>query len=114
MRVYSIAENQPVDAVLVLEEIIDPLMLHQPVNEVEIGLPVLHAVIPERMSATESSRPVRQLVLVKNFLDDFDDALVLENPAVSGPGQKPQERNQGQLIPVKILIGTAQTGMGNL
>ena len=46
MRALRVRQNKGVLAVLVLEEIINPLLLHQPAGEIEIRLAILHAIIP--------------------------------------------------------------------
>src|SRR5262249_54441542 len=42
----NVGHDHLVTPVAVLEEIVDPLFLHQPAGEIEVGLAVLNAIIP--------------------------------------------------------------------
>src|SRR5215470_20023873 len=61
-----------------LEEIIDSFFLHQPGNEVEVGLAVLDTVVPRMIGAVEPQFEVRESELAENFLEDVRRREMLE------------------------------------
>ena len=94
-----IAQHERVFALLVLEVIEDPFLLHQAGDEVEIGLPILDAVLPRRMRSAQLEFEVVESQIPEYLLDHVRDRLVLKNAAIGGPGEEPEPRDD--LSPVK-------------
>jgi len=69
-------------AVLVLEVVVDALGLHQPVDEVEIGLAILNAIVTRLILARELLLELRVRIFLEDLLDDVRHGLVLEDAAV--------------------------------
>src|SRR5690348_11902251 len=67
MRGARVGQHHAVFAVLVLEEIEDSELLHQPGNEVEVGLPVLNAILKLVIGAGKAGL-VLNSAIVKNGL----------------------------------------------
>jgi hypothetical protein len=76
-------------AAVVAEEEVDAFLFHQPGEEVEVGLAVLHAVVPGRVLAGELEFEVGVGVVGEHRFDDLADGLVLEDLAVAGAGEQP-------------------------
>jgi hypothetical protein len=93
----AVGENEPVLAFGMAEEIEDALLFHQPADEVEIGLAVLHAV---RTRGVAAGQPVvvDALVVVEDLLDDLRRRQVLEDPDVGATRQQPEPRLQLQPV----------------
>jgi hypothetical protein len=89
-------------AVLVPEVIIDALLLHQPADEVEIRLAILHAVFPGPVLAAELFREVGETIVLENLLDDFGHLLFLEDPAVGLARQQPEPGPQRRMVTRKL------------
>jgi hypothetical protein len=83
---------------VVPEVVVDPLLLHQPADEREVGLPVLDAVLPAPVLAVERLLEVGEAVLAKDRLKDLGHGQVLKDPAVRAPRQEPEPGPQDQAI----------------
>lgn len=53
MGANRIGEHHDVFGLLMLEIIVDPFLFHEPADEIEIGLTILHAVFPGAILAAE-------------------------------------------------------------
>ena len=73
----------------VLEVVVNPLLFHEPADEVEIRLAVLHAVSPGPVGSIEGFFEIREAVIAEDLLDDVGDFLLLKDPAIGGPRQEP-------------------------
>jgi hypothetical protein len=98
MGTSRIGQYQHVASRLVLEEIVDPLLLHQSAHEIEIGLPVLHAVGPLAITAAQRILEIAEPAVTEDLLDDIRGSHVLENPAIGVAGQEPQPGDQRGLV----------------
>jgi hypothetical protein len=87
-----IGEDDRVVAVGVADVVVDSFLLHQPADEVEVGLPVLHAVGPLAVGGGELQLEVGHRMIGEHLLDDVRDGHLLEDAAVGGAGQEPQPR----------------------
>ncbi len=67
-------------AVAVLEDVGDPFVFHQTLDEVEVGLVVLDAIFPDGVAALQFERDLHAGVFVEDRLQDVGHALVLEDP----------------------------------
>ena len=72
-----------------VEVVIDPLLLHQPADEVEIAFAVLHAVVAFFIAVAEPFLEIGKPVVAEHLLDDLHRGHVLEDAAVPGAGQQP-------------------------
>ncbi len=105
VRVGIVGEDQRVVGGRVGEIIVDAVFLHQPCDEVERGLVVLHTEF-QRLAAGLVLPLVGQLgetVPAENIVDDRPDRHVLVDVAVLHARQQPDPRTQLQAI----LVGTA-------
>ena len=88
----------------VLEVVADALMLHEAAHEGEVGLPVLHAVIPGRVAARDLLRERDLGCVAEHRLDDVGNRLLLKNLAVARERGKPQARHHLDLPPGEHVV----------
>ena len=101
-----IGQHQRVLAVAVAEVVADPFVLHQPADEVEVGLPVLHAVVPLAVGAGELELEVGRAAVAEHLLDDVGDLHRLEDAAVGGAREEPQPRTHlREVLVVAPVLG---------
>src|SRR4051812_6787410 len=93
-----IAQDKNVPILFMLEEVEDAFFLHQPGNEVQIGLLVLDAILTLREVAGQAPREVVKSCGFEHLLDDLWSFLVLEDPGVCSQAEKPQPRNHFGLV----------------
>ena len=74
----------------IFEEVKDPLVLHQPGDEVERRLAILHAIVARSVISLETETEVRKPVKREYGLDDLGNRLLLKDPAVGGSRQEPK------------------------
>src|SRR5262249_3305240 len=91
-------------SVLVIEVIIDALVLHQAADEIEIGLAILHAVLPRMMRARKLVGYL-SAIDTQHFLDDVGHRLVVEDAAVGAASREPQPWAQGRAVGVSVTRG---------
>ncbi|CPL40388.1 Uncharacterised protein [Burkholderia pseudomallei] len=109
MSADVIAQDQAMLVVRMLEEPVDPPLLHQTLNEVEIGFAILHLERARLVSSALARHRIlvdveplldRVRVIVQDRIDDFDDALVLKNLVVARQSREPQPGAQLDAIDV--------------
>ncbi len=98
VRAVGIGEHQDVALLLVAEPVVDAFLFHQPADEIEAGLAVLHAVFPLAVGAAQGVLEVGEAEVAEHLLDDVRDLLVLEDAAVRSARQQPQPGAQGDLV----------------
>lgn len=106
VRAQVIDEHHPVHLVRMLEKPVDAVLLHQPLDEREIGLAVLHLVAELRIPAAQAL-VVRVRIRVQHFVDDLVDAPVLENPVVRAQVGQVDPRPHRQpvaALPVQLAL----------
>ncbi|MNF87272.1 hypothetical protein D3C84_697350 [compost metagenome] len=89
------------DAVLALLELVEveqSLFGGQPVDEREVRLPVLHAVLPLGVFVFQREGVVGDAVLLQQDAEDFVGLLGLEHAGVLAQGESPQRRLHHELI----------------
>ena len=98
--------HQRVLSALVLEEIVDAVLLHQPADEVEVGLAVLHAVFELRIRAFVGQLrfEVGEAAILEHLLDDLGRLLVQEDPAVGRARQQPEPGPQHDAVGVVVVL----------
>ncbi len=85
-----VGDHHLVRSVAVREEIKDPLFLHEPAGELEIGLAVLDAVVSGEVSALKL---VGDAQPGENLFQDVGDGKLLEDPALVVPRENPEPGN---------------------
>src|SRR5260221_7485494 len=101
----------PSPNVYVLEEIINPLLLHKAAHEVKVRLPILHAMIYLPVTRGQSRTHIIEPMVLENFLNDSRNRHLVrrvghcrvENPAISGARQKPEPGNDRGFIIIVSL-----------
>ncbi len=107
MRPRRIGQHQLELPQLVLEEIVDPLVLHQPADEIEIGLLVLHAVIPGPIGTRQPLlHHVR--ILAEHLRQDRRRIHLLEDLAIRRPRHVPDPRPHHRLVAVEPPVAADQ------
>ena len=113
MAGLAVGQDQRVLAVGMLEEIIDPIFLHQPANEIEIRLAVLDAIFERRRRTGGRVAKVREAAVGEHLLDDVDWRLLREDPTVGCSRQQPKPGSQQKLVNVEILVGSGPVRLGH-
>ncbi len=95
----AVGQDQGMFAVFVLEVVVDAFLFHEPADEVEVGLPVLHAVVPGAIQfAGQEFLEVGVAVLAEDFFEDVRDGFFLKNATVGGAGEKPEPGDEGSTV----------------
>ncbi|MCY1515350.1 hypothetical protein D9M68_499330 [compost metagenome] len=89
VRAHVVGQHQRVLVLVVLEVVVDALVLHEAAHEGEVGLLVLHAVLPLAVRGAELLLE-GEAVLAQHVFKNLDDRLVLEDLAVAGAREVPQ------------------------
>ena len=103
-----VGDDHLVAAVGMGEEVIDPLFLHEPAGEVEVGLAVLDAVVARLVGPLEL---VVDAQAGEDLLEDVGHGDLLEDPALGIAGQKPELGDDLRLVAGEEV---AAHGGGNL
>ena len=90
-----VGDDHLVAAVGMGEEVIDPLFLHEPAGEVEVGLAVLDAVVAWFVGPLEL---VVDAQASEDLLEDVGNGDLLEDPALGLPGQQPELGDDLRLV----------------
>ena len=90
-----VGDDHLVAAVGMGEEVIDPLFLHEPAGEVEVGLAVLDAVVTWFVGPQEL---VVDAQAGEDLLEDVGHGDLLEDPALGLPGQQPELGDDLRLV----------------
>src|SRR5215203_5110966 len=98
MCALRIDEQELVPVLGVLEIPVDPLVLEQPRDEVEVAFAVLHAIDPLAIRPKGLELELRDAVILEHRLDDVWHRLVLEDAAVGGSRQEPEPGIDGRLV----------------
>src|SRR5438270_13288322 len=100
MRRGRIHQHHGVATLVVAEVVVNALLLHEAAHEVEVGLAVLHAVVPLSIARRHLELEVRRRVVREHLLDDVGYRHLLEDPAVGSAAQEPQPWARGGGVPV--------------
>ena len=71
------------------EEVVDAFFFHQPGDEIEVAFVVLHAENALRVMTAQPVVQIGEAVVLTDLLDDFRNALVLEDPVVDCACKQP-------------------------
>src|SRR5262249_28317960 len=91
VRPGAVGQHHPVSAGVVLKEIEDPLVLHEPAGEVEVRLPVLDTEVARVKGPLEIEGDVQP---PQHLLQDVRHRQVLKDAALSPQGQPPELGHQ--------------------
>jgi hypothetical protein len=87
---------------LVVKEVVDAILFHEPADEVEVGLAELHAVLPDAVAATQTQFIVAEAVVTEDLLDDGRGVEMLIDAAVAGAGKEPGPGPQHGLVVIQV------------
>jgi hypothetical protein len=104
VRRWIVCQHHYVLSLLVAKIVVDTFFFHQSRNKVEIRLPVLDAIVSRTEVAIEAEFKVVKAEIFENLLDNVGNLLVLEAPALGGPGKKPEPRNHFGVIRSEAAI----------
>lgn len=95
-----IAKHQPVAIRAVFEVIVQAFLGTQALQEIEVRLGVLHAVLARRVVAAQLEAPAisRNTMLVEQRFQDLRDRALLEDAAVAAQGEPQQVGSQVESI----------------
>ena len=82
VHVGAVGQHQVVLGLAVVEPIEDAFFFHQPADEVEIGLAVLHAVTASLERTPGLDRDAAGWVFAQHLLDDVERRLVLKDAQI--------------------------------
>ncbi|MPM93811.1 hypothetical protein SDC9_140953 [bioreactor metagenome] len=88
MRADVVGKNQFMSPQPVLKVIVGTFLFHEPRDEIEIRLAILHHVFPVAIGSDQSVLHLKSVGL-KDFLQDLRDSLVLKNFEVGAPRGMP-------------------------
>src|SRR6516162_9804563 len=80
------------------EKVKDAFFLHEPGDEVEIGLAVLDAVLTLNEVSVQLELEVAETEVLKDLFNDVGSLLVLEDAAIGGSGEEPEPGNHHGVI----------------
>src|ERR1041385_2512392 len=93
MGADGIGDDQRVLTVLMLEVVIKTFLFHEPADEIEVGFPVLNAVLPLFVTARQFQFVIAEPVVFEDVLDNVRHGHLLENAAIGCAGEKPKPGN---------------------
>jgi hypothetical protein len=114
VRAGRVDQDQLVFFLAMFEVPVDALVFEQPGHEVEVGLAVLHAVVPLAVLAEQLEFEVRDRVVFEHRLHDVGHGHVLEDAAVGGAREQPQPRPHRHLVDVVAAFGAALCKAGDV
>src|SRR5580704_11543568 len=93
------------------EEVVDSVVLHEPRHEIEIGLTVLDAIRPLRISLGQSQLVIAKAETFEDVFDDFRSRFVLDNPAIGATREQPEPGHhlRGVVAKIKVPAGLPET-----
>src|SRR5665213_722615 len=103
-----VGEHQHLLVVLVLEVIVDPLLLQEAADVVEVRLPVLNRELPGLVGSRKRLLEVVEATLSKDLLGDVGDRHVLEDSAIGFLRQHPKPGAQGRDVADVRTVGARQ------
>ena len=78
--------------ILVLEEVVDTLLLHQPADEVEVGFAVLDTVFERTVLGRQRVFEIGKTFVTEDLLDDVGNRHLLEDAAIRLAREEPEPR----------------------
>ena len=106
MHLWFVRKNQLVTVLVVLEEIEDAALLHQARDKIECSFAILNNVFPLRVAALRAILKILKAMILKDFLDDFGDGLLLKNLAIGCAREEPEPGNNFSTIMAKAVVAT--------
>jgi len=112
MGAGRVRQDQSVLAIGMFEEIEDAFFLHQPGDEIEVGFPVLDAIVALGITLRQFELEIAATPVAKNVLNNIGNDFLLENPTIGGEGlnstaRAPARRDNGRSA---IPYAPARTG----
>ena len=101
----GVGQNEGMLAILVLEEVVNALRLHQAADEIEICLAILNAIFARDVTAGKAELVIVEAVALENLFDNVRGGFGLENAAIGRAGEEPEPRdNRGAILGVAALV----------
>src|SRR5450631_2833496 len=104
MGTCRIGDDHGVTSHLVLKEVEDAVLLHEPGNKVEVGFAILNAVLDRRVTAVELDRVIGKPTIFEDLFQDLLDRLVVKNLAIGVSSEQPRPGNHLHLVTSKPKV----------
>ncbi|MGY4487146.1 hypothetical protein ACVWWR_006337 [Bradyrhizobium sp. LM3.2] len=113
MRRLGVRQHQRMFAALVLEEVVDAVLFHQPAHEIHVSLAVLNAIFELRTGPLfgQFGFIIGEAAFVEDLLDDVGRFLVLKDPTIGGPRQQPKPRPQHDPVAEIVVVYPEPLGL---
>jgi hypothetical protein len=108
----GVGEHEGVLVGRVLEVVVDPELLHEPLHEGEVRLPVLHAVLDPGVVLRQAALEVREARVVEHLGDDVRGGHVREDPAVRRWPSSQSHGAQRQPVGESLVARAHPLGLG--
>jgi hypothetical protein len=99
-----IGEGQFVAALVVLEEIENPVLLHEARDEIEGGLAVLHDILALHVGGLGFVLKIVKAEVVEDLLQNVGNGFLLEDFTVGGACEKPGPGNDFSTVVAEALV----------
>src|SRR5579863_5966419 len=103
----GVGDDHGVTSHLVLKEVEDAVLLHEPGNKVEVCLPILNAVLNRRIIAVEPHDVVGKPAIFEDLFQDLLDRFVMKNLAIGISSEQPGPGNHLHLVTGEARVGAA-------
>jgi hypothetical protein len=90
---------------LVLKEVVNPFLFHEPTHEIEVGFPVLDAIVTRRIIAGQAELKFSNAATFENILKNLWHGFVLENTTIGIAREQPEPWHNGGAILRIIPVG---------
>src|SRR6266571_1264179 len=99
-----VSKNQLVSVLIVLKEIEDAVLFHQPREKVECSLAVLDDVFTLGVAGLGAVLEILKTVVLENFLNDLGDGLLLKNLAIRGAREEPKPGDNFSTVIAEAIV----------
>src|ERR1700686_4412363 len=102
-----VGKNHRVLSILMLEIVVDPILLHQPGSEGEIGFAILNAIFDLVVIAGGAELKIRsagESGIREHLLDNVFHVLIKKNPTIGAVSQQPEPWPQHQSVLRIVLL----------
>lgn len=106
MRRRIVRDHQRVFVLFMLKEVEQTVLLHQTRHEIEIRLPILHAIVPRLKGALQLQLIIGEPQILKNLPNDVRDGLLLKDSTVRCPRQEPKPGHHGRAVVGKPAVAS--------
>ena len=107
MGAGGVCQHEGVLVLLVLEEVQDSILFHEPGDEVEIRFAILDAIVPRLETPLEHELEIAEPEVSEDLRNDVGDGHPLEDAAIRGARQEPEPGHHFGPIIGEALITAA-------